>query len=265
MRLICVDDEGPALDNFRLTVKDFPEVVSLELFSNPEAALQWVKENPVDGAFLDIELPGCRGLDLAREMCNSKPELRVVFLTAYHQYAMEAWETDALGYVLKPYSPDDIRKQLDRMVRYRPMPKHRVEIHTIPRLSITVDGDPLYLKREKTRELFALLVDRGEIGITTGEGISYLWPDRPNNKDTGALFRVTFMRLSEAFREAGIGDILTSVGNRRAIRTDQVECDLYRILKGDSEAARAYDGQYLQEYSWAEDRNGQLHRMLFGL
>ncbi len=265
MRLICVDDEQPALDNFTLTVRNFSEIASLELFRDPDAALQWVRENPVDGAFLDIELPGRRGLDLAREMCRIRPEMRVVFLTAYHQYAMEAWETDALGYVLKPYSAEDIRKQLDRMVRYRPMPKHRVEIRTIPSLSITVDGDPLYLKREKARELFALLVDRGEGGITTGEGISCLWPERPNDRDTGALFRVTFMRLSEALREAGIGHILTSVGNRRALRTDQVECDLYRLLKGDLEAEKLYCGQYLQEYSWAEDRNAQLHRMVFGL
>lgn len=265
MRLICVDDERPALDNFRLTVEKFREIRSLELFSDPEAALQWVKNNPVDGAFLDIELPGMGGLSLAKEMIKYNPNLRVVFLTAYNRYAMEAWETDALGYVLKPYSSEDIRKQLQRMIRYRPAPKYRVEIRTIPNLSISVDGDPLYIKREKARELFALLVDRGEAGITTGEGISCLWPDRPNNKETGTLFRMTYMRLTEALREVGVDYILTSTGNRRAIRTDQVDCDLYRILDGEEEVARSYSGLYLQEYSWAEDRNGQLHRILLGL
>lgn len=265
MRLICVDDERPALDNFRLTVEKFQEIGSLELFSDPAEALKWVKEHPVDGAFLDIELPGMGGLALAREMSKCNPNLRIVFLTAYNQYALEAWETDALGYILKPYCAEDIHKQILRMARYRPAPKNRVQIRTIPNLSITVDGDPLFIKREKARELFALLVDRGETGITTGEGISCLWPDRPNNKETGALFRMTFMRLSEALRDAGIDNLLTSTGNRRAIRTDQVECDLYRILSGDREAARAYSGLYLQEYSWAEDRNGQLHRFLLGL
>lgn len=264
MKLICVDDELPALDNFRLTVERFPEVTTPpQLFSDPNAALQWVRDNPVDGAFLDIELPGMGGLALAREMCKLRPELRVVFVTAYHQYALEAWEkTDAIGYILKPYSSEDIRKQLDRMIRYRPMPQQRMEIRTIPNLSIVVDGDPLLLKGTKVRELFALLVDRGEAGITTGEGISCLWPDRPNNEETGSLFRMTFMRLSEALRAEGLGHILIREGNRRAIRVDQVECDLYRILKGDREAARLYNGQYLQEYSWAEDRNGQLHHML---
>ena len=262
VRLIYVDDERPALENFRLTVEKFPEIRSLELFTDPKAALEWMKENPVDGAFLDIEIPGMGGLLLAKEMCKINPELRVVFLTAYHQYSMEAWHTEALGYILKPYSAEDIRRQLDRIIRFRPMPKRRVQIRTIPTLSITVDGDPLYLKREKARELFALLVDRGDSGITAGEGISYLWPDRPNTKESQSLFRMTFMRLSEALREAGIGHILVSTGNRRAIRPDQVECDLYRILKGDREAARLYDGVYLQEYAWAEDRNGQLYRML---
>lgn len=265
MRIICVDDERPALDNFAYTAQNFPEITDLRLFSDPEEALQWAREHPVDGAFLDIELPGMRGLDLARELCGIRPEMRVVFLTAYHQYAMEAWETDALGYVLKPYSSEDIRKQLERMVRYRPMPKRRVEIRTIPSLSITVDGNPLYLRREKTRELFALLVDRGATGITTGEGISCLWPDRPNSRDTGSLFRVTFMRLVKALQRAGIDHILTKEGNRRAIRVDQVECDLYRILDGDPEAAKAYGGQYLQEYSWAEDRNAQFSRDILGL
>lgn len=265
MKLICVDDERPALDNFQFTVRDFPEVASLKLFSDPEEALQWVKENPVDGAFLDIELPGMRGLELAREMCRYRPEMRVVFLTAYHQYAMEAWETDALGYVLKPYSAADIRKQMERMSRFRPKSGNRVEIRTIPNLSITVDGTPLHLKREKARELFALLVDRGEVGITTGEGISVLWPERPNDKETGSLFRMTFMRLLNELREAGIDHILTSVGNRRILKTDQVGCDLYRILNGDREAAKLYDGQYLREYSWAEDRNGQLCRLLLDL
>ena len=262
MRLICVDDEQPALDNFRLTVERFPDVGVPALFSDPNAALQWIKENPVDGAFLDIELPGMGGLALAREMCRIRPGLRVVFLTAYHQYAMQAWQTDAIGYVLKPYAPEDIRKQLDRMVRYRPMPRRRVEIRTIPGLSLTVDGSPVFIKGAKVRELFALLVDRGEAGVTAGEGISCLWPDRPNSEETGSLFRVTFMRLSNALKAVGLEHLLISEGNRRAIRVDQVDCDLYRILEGDKETARLYGGQYLQEYSWAEDRNGQLYGML---
>ncbi|MBR4308650.1 MAG: response regulator [Oscillospiraceae bacterium] len=262
MRVIYIDDEQPARDNFQWTVSRIPEVSSIELFRSGDAALEWVRENPVDVAFLDIEMPGCNGLSLSRELHRIKPDLRIVFVTAYNQYAMEAWQTDAVGYVLKPYSASDIRNQLERAVRFRPRPLRRVEIRTIPSLSISVDGKAVYLNRAKSRELFALLVDRGESGITTGEGIACLWPDRPNSKDTQSLFRVTFKRLLDDLEKEGLGHIIQTTGNYRSLCTDQVDCDLYRILSGDEQAARLYDGQYLQEYSWAEDRNGQLYFML---
>lgn len=261
MHIIYVDDEQAALDNFRLTVACLPGIDSLKLFLNGEAALDWVSEHMVDAAFLDMEMPGIHGLELARKIKELNANIRIIFVTAYREYAMEAWNVDATGYVLKPYTSGDIEKEL-RKCTYHPLPSQRIVIHTIPNLTVTVDGIPLHLGRAKVRELFALLVDRGERGITSGEGIAYLWPDRPNDSNTLALLRVTYKRLADALEEAGIGHIITSKGNRRFLRVEQVDCDLYRILSGDRQTAQKYDGQYLQEYSWAEERNGQLYRML---
>lgn len=261
MYVIYVDDEQPALDNFRLTAAAFLEIDSLKLFRNGEEALNWTKDHVVDVAFLDMEMPGLHGLGLALKLRELNPDIRVIFVTAYSQYAMDAWGVDAIGYVLKPYTAQDIRKELQKCV-YRPLPSQRIVIQTIPMLSVIVDGTALHLARAKTRELFALLVDRGDRGITTGEGIAYLWPDRPKDANAQSLFRMTYKRLADALDEAGIGHIITSEGNRRFLRVDQVDCDLYRILSGDEQAARKYNGQYMQEYSWAEERNGQLHRML---
>lgn len=261
MRVMYVDDEQPALDNFRLTVASFLEVDSLVLFRDGESALNWVRENMVDVAFLDMEMPGIHGLGLALKLREISPNIRVVFVTAYSQYAMEAWGVDAIGYVLKPYTASDIHKELKKC-SYKPLPSQRIVIQTIPTLAVTVDGTALHLARTKVRELFALLVDRADRGITTGEGISYLWPERSNDANTQSLFRMTYKRLADALEDAGIGHIIASQENRRFIKVDQVDCDLYRILSGDRQAARKYDGQYMQEYSWAEERNGQLYRML---
>ena len=264
MRVMYVDDEQPALDNFRLTVAPFLEIDSLVLFRDGESALNWTRENVVDVAFLDMEMPGIHGLGLALKLREITPNIRVIFVTAYSQYAMEAWGVDATGYVLKPYTASDIHKELEKCV-YKPLPSQRIVIQTIPTLTVTVDGTALHLARAKTRELFALLVDRGDRGITTGEGIAYLWPDRPNDANTQSLFRMTYKRLADALESAGIGYIIASQENRRFIKVDQVDCDLYRILSGDRQAARKYDGQYMQEYSWAEERNGQLYRMLLSV
>lgn len=261
MRIIYVDDEKPALDNFRLTVAGFLEIEQLELFERGEDALQYAKAHTIDVAFLDMEMPGLHGLALAlklREVCKNT---RVIFVTAFSQYAMDAWKVGATGYILKPYTAEDIRGELDKCV-FKPLPSKQVVVHTIPTLSIRADGRAVHISGTKPREMFALLVDRADRGITTGEGIACLWPDRPSDANTQSLFRMPYKRLVNMLEEEGIGHIVASSENRRYLRVDQVDCDLYRILSGDQQTSLKYNGQYLQEYSWSEERNAQLYHML---
>lgn len=75
---------------------------------------------------------------------------------------------------------------------------------------------------------------------------------------------MTYKRLATTTEEAGAGHILASEHNRRFLRTDEVDCDFYRILAEDRQEARKYKGEYLWEYSWAEERNSQLYWMLRG-
>ena len=263
MRIIYVDDEIPALQNFRLTVSNFSQIRSLEVFDNGEEALKYIKEHPVDVAFLDIEMPGIRGIDLARMIKAYDADIRVVFVTAYSRYALDAWGVDATGYLLKPYTAADIRKELAKCV-YRPLPSNQVVIETIPTLKILINGVPLRISATKPKELLALLVDRGEQGVNTSEGIAFLWPERPNDASTQSLFRMTYKRLAAALEEAGVGHIIESKDNRRFLCVDQVECDLYRILAGDKKAEQKYTGRYLHEYSWAEERNSELSWKILG-
>ena len=210
MHIIYVDDEKPALDNFWLTVKDFPEIESLHLFQKGEEAIDWVMKNHVDTAFLDMEMQGIHGLELAKKLKEIDKNIRIVFMTAYGQYALQAFSVDAIGYVLKPYTRQDVHKELKKAALIRQRPEKQVVIQTIPNFVVSVDGIPLFLGRAKPEELLALLVDRGR---------------------------------------------------KKYIRIEQVECDLYRILDGDTEAIRAYGGDYMKEYSWAETRNAQLNSM----
>ena len=261
MRVIYIDDERPNLENFKFTTKDFSEIKSLDMFQSGEEALEFAKNNVVDVAFCDMEMPGLHGLALAARLKEINPSIRVVFVTAYSQYAMDAWGVDATGYVLKPYLASDIKKELNKC-RSAPLPSsRRVNIVTVPAFSVSVDGKAVSIGSAKARELFALIVDAADKGITSGEGITALWPDRPNDTNTQSLLRMTFKRLADALEEAEIGYILETKGNRRFIRTDMVDCDLYRIMSGDTDTMKKYDGQYLQEYEWAEDRNAQLYQM----
>lgn len=262
MNLIYVDDEFPARENFRVTVAPLAEVTHLELLEDGDSALEYAMHHQVDVAFLDMEMSGLHGLTLAARLKELRKNIQVVFVTAYSQYAMDAWNVDAIGYILKPFGSEDICKVLRKAKSYHPRPTETIVIQTIPSLSVSIGGKPFHFSGKKVQEMFALLVDHGDQGITTGDGISYLWPERPNDANSQSLFRMTYKRLVEALDAVGVGHIVASADKRRFLVTDQVECDLYRIFSGDEQAAKLFSGQYLREYSWAEERCAQLCRML---
>lgn len=259
MKVICVDDEYPILENFKRKAQDLPEIESLHLFQSAEKAMKWAENHTVDIAFLDIEMPCTNGIELAKKLKHIDENIRIIYVTAYEEYALDAFRVDALGYLLKPYTRDEIQHELEKAVLMRAKPKKRVVIQTIPGLVVKVDGKVLHFDRTKPEELFALLIDRAEAGITMGEAIACLWPGRPADESTKTLYRVTFHRLLEALKKEGIEDIIRAEGRKKYLEIEQVECDLYCILDGDRDAMQKYNGEYLKDYSWAEFRNAQLN------
>ena len=258
MRVICVDDEQPILENFKNRVSDFTQIQSLHLFADAKEAYAWVRKNPVDVAFLDIEMGGINGVDLAKMLKEIDRDIRIFFVTAYEQYALEAFKVDALGYILKPYSKQDLLEAFEKASLMKSRKRNRVIIQTIPNFSVSVDGKSLHINRAKVEELFALLVDRAEAGVTARDAIDCLWPERLADENTMALYRVTFHRLLDCLKEVGIDYIIENETRKKYIHMEEVDCDLYHILAGDRESIQNYAGEYLKEYSWAESRNAQL-------
>ena len=113
MKVICVDDEQPALDTFRLKAKGFPEIESLRLFSDCEEAIRYAGEHRIDAAFLDIEMPDMGGIELARELKKKDCNIRIFFMTAFEQYALDAFGVKAFGYIMKPYTKAEIGGALE--------------------------------------------------------------------------------------------------------------------------------------------------------
>lgn len=262
IHIICVDDEQLALENFRLTVENMHGVETVQLFRSGKDAIEWAKTHEVNAAFLDMEMSAMHGLKLAEELHAIDENISVVFVTAFSQFALEAFAADAIGYILKPYTREDVRKELRKVARYMPAAEQSISITTIPFFSVRVDGMELRIPSNKCKEMLAFFVDRAGVAASSGEIISCLWPERSNDETTGTLLRVTYNRLLHMLEDAGIEHILMSKNRQRWLVRQSVDCDLYHILEGDLEAGKAYAGEYLREYSWAESTNAQLAKLL---
>ena len=261
MNIIYVDDERIALECFEYEARTLKEIAQMNLFDSAEDALCFARQNDVDVAFLDIEMPEMSGLLLARALRNIHPDICIIFVTAYSNYALEAFDVDAIGYILKPYDSKDIEHALHKAMRMTPVRRKQIRIQTIPTFMMTVRGKPIQFSGSKSQELLALLVDRAGRSVMAGEVISCLWPERTMDEKTTALLRMTYRRLVMQLRSVGVDDILIAQGKHRSIDMEKIECDLYQILGGDKLAARRYAGEYLREYSWAEMTNAMLENM----
>jgi len=129
----------------------------------------------------------------------------------------------------------------------------RVIIRTFGYFNVLIDGQPIAFQHEKAKELFALLVDRQGKFVSASEIISCLWEDEPVNDNTRSRCRKAVFYLREMLEEYGLEELIesTSKGYRR-IRTELIDCDLYRYLAGEKEYVRQFRGAYMTDYSWAE-------------
>lgn len=116
MRCVVVDDEPLALEMMAAYVRKTPYLELSGAFGNSIEALDFLRKNPVELAFLDIQMPDLNGLELGDLLVGSPT--RLVFVTAYEQYALQGFKVEALDYLLKPVSYNDFLKAADRARRW---------------------------------------------------------------------------------------------------------------------------------------------------
>ncbi|GAB4378114.1 MAG: LytTR family DNA-binding domain-containing protein [Salibacteraceae bacterium] len=113
IKAVIIDDERLARQELRNLLAGYPEIEILGESGDPEEAIDMIdRENP-DMLFLDIQMPGKNGFELLEELHGRVPE--VVFVTAYDEYALKAFEANALDYVLKPVDPDRLTEAIRRV------------------------------------------------------------------------------------------------------------------------------------------------------
>lgn len=249
MRIIAVDDETRPLNLIRIMLEDIGGADLVASFSNPVDALEYISHVPVDLAFVDIEMPEMNGIQFADAAASlPKPPL-VVFVTAYSQYAMDAWKTNAVDYILKPYDPDQLRRALDRAAtRLNAGLEKSLEVRCFPGFDLLVNGKPLVFHSKRAKELLAYLIHHRGGWVSIGSLVYDLLGDL-DEKSSKSHYRVVLARLKQELDAAGVKNIICTEYGKIRVDIPEECCDYYRYLRG---RKSLFGGEYMQEYSWAE-------------
>ena len=253
MIAIAVDDEVLMLGALVAAIKASPDISEVTKFSYCEEALEFAKNNPVDVAFLDINMRGMGGLVLAEKIVSACPDCKIVFCTGYEEYAIHAFKLHASGYLMKPVSALDVQVEIDHIKGVRQNQKP-LEVKCFGNFEVYARGEKLTFKRSKTKELFAFLVDRNGAGVSVAEIGVALWETDDEQKNQNYIHQL-FRDLRQTLESIGMDDVFQRNNYRYSIKPEKVDCDYFKHLKtGKPE----FLGEYMSQYSWAESTCGLL-------
>ena len=247
MKIIVVDDELTALNTFLPNVVDDLDVECKMFMNAPRAALEYVRINKVDAAFLDIKMPEIDGVDLAERMLAISPALKIVFISAYakdEKAICDRLNGKVAGFCHKPYSAESIKTLLASLNVQTSKPK--LHLRTFDAFDLFANGIAVDFSSSKAKELLALLTDARGSYVSMDTAIGNLWADK--NVELGKrLYRDAVCRLRLTLKETGAADLVTFERGRAVINTRIATCDMWDFV----EIGGVFSGRYMPQYDWS--------------
>lgn len=248
MKIVLVDDEQLQLIRLEKAAKEaLPEGTDILSFINPLQAWEACKEERIDIAFLDIDMPGMNGIQLAKRLKGVNPKINIIFVTAYDKFALEAYRIHASGYLTKPVNKEKIAEEIKNLRNPIQLEKSKaLQVKCFGNFEVFYKGEPLKFSYKKSKEVFAYLIDREGSAINVNELNAVLWEE-----DHPSYLRNLIVDLQNVLKSIDASDVFIKRYNECFIDVTKVDCDAYEYHKGNPEAIRAYRGEYMNQYSWA--------------
>lgn len=284
MKVIIIDDENLALNYLEHQLQSIADVDIAGKFADPFEGKRFALAEDIDVLFLDIHLPEINGIELAEQLLQYKPHLNIVFVTAYDEYAIKAFELNALDYIMKPVRKERLMITLERihnrMGSRAPAGsgsgQGTLRMNMFQQLQIET-GDrhlaPVRWRTAKAQELFLYLLQHREQFVRKSALIELLWPEYEPGKAYSQLYTAVYhiRKTLEPFdahfhiSNATEGYVL----HLENMRLDVEEWERFIVSGkpvndttiGDYEVVMdLYQGDYLQDYEywWAESERYRL-------
>lgn len=168
MNFLVVDDEPLQLREIASVLRRLRPEAEVFSYTWPDDALKSAKSNPMDVAFLDIQMGGMTGLELAVQLKKAKPDIHIIFVTGYAQYALDAFTMHATGYLLKPVTEEAVSRELTFVYNSRPSEK-RIQVKTFGGFDVYADGQPVRFRRPKPKNCWPISWIAGDRPLRQGK------------------------------------------------------------------------------------------------
>lgn len=205
-KAVIVDDEEFNFDLFKRAAKDIDNLEICCCVSNPFEAVDKVKEYDADIVFTDIEMPGINGIELAERLIGER--CIIVFLTAFSQYALDAFRVNAMDYIMKPVMADELKRVVNKIDFIFPSKKSssalsgKIKINAFGPFEIYTSETKIdiHFLTSKSEELFYMLLLKVPGDVDKSTLCDILWPDVEPEKAAANLY-TAFYRLKKTLSD----------------------------------------------------------------
>lgn len=279
LKVILIDDEQLSNDLLKLMLQRIGGVEVIGTYTNPMEALESLKDQMIDTIFLDNEMGQYNGIQIAKKIRKTHPEINIVFVTAYEQFAVDAFEIRAADYLLKPVIQARLKETLNRLKEKTPALQEVQEPMEEDNLLLNLNvmgqaqlrdhkGNEMKWRTRKVKELFIYLWHHSPNAVHRTRIIEDLWAEQLQESAT-QLMHTTLYQLRKSLRDAGFKVPIKLINEKYVLQVtvksdlEELERLFHKSSLTDEEIEtmiHLYAGDYVEEesYSWAVPKQAQL-------
>lgn len=281
MRTIILDDDGIASELLKRQIEYNPYMTVVEEFNDPKQALMEIGRLEPEVIFTEIKLPFMNGIEFAKKVASIDENIQIVFVTSEEGYALEAFKVNAINYILKPISKDDVNTTINRLLKnnglIKRMSNKENKVYCLGKFDVYgKDGEKIRKwSTSKVKEIFAYFLHKRGQEVDKWEICDILWRDFTAKKAEHNLHSSIY-RLKNVLRTVGIEGIIYTQSGRYGVDFSNFSCDLWdfqdfiqdneevdsKNIEKYEKAISLYKGEFLgnRESLWALELNERIRR-----
>lgn len=285
IRSIVIEDEWYNLEEVSRFVNNTGFIVVEKKYQNPLIALEEVLDVCPQVAFIDIEMPEMDGITLAEKLLEKNSQIVIVFITAFNQYAVQAFDLNALDYIMKPINAERFKKMAEKIKNEinskRTLKANILKINCSDRLEVTIDKKEVRWQRAKAEELFAYLLMNNGRFVHKEIIIENLWHGYQLSKAL-TILQTSICKIRNVLSEVKREDVTIDYsGGKYCLTINNSQCnyiefqealDGYKAKDKDTyykveKACKLFGNGFLvkEDYIWIIGKNEELSNRLVAI